>query len=715
MIVFLTTADTEVLAAARARELLPEGFGPVHAANPLGTAVNLAGARAVLVRLLGGRRAWDGFDPLAARCRAEGIPLLAFSGEATADAELTAASTVPAGVLADAFEYLVQGGVANTAQLFRFVADTVLREGFGFDPPETLPDHGVHGERELRADRPTVGIVFYRTHWMSGNTAFLDELADAVEAAGANALPVFCYSLRPDPDGAVPAIDAHLRGKVDVLVTTVLAMGGRHAAGAETWPVPALEELDVPVVQAISATTSRALWQASDNGLAPLDAAMQVAIPEFDGRIISVPFSFKEEHDGIARYVTDAERAARVAGIAVRLARLRRRPECDKRVAIVLSNYPTKHARVGNAVGLDTPASAVRLLDALHAAGYDTGDWPTLSLDGDALVHRLIDAGGFDAEFLTEEQLAANPTRLAVERYQAWFCRLPADLQDAIVGAWGEPPGELYVHDSTLAFATLSFGNVVLAVQPPRGFGENPVAIYHDPDLAPTHHYLAFYRWLDEEWGADAVVHLGKHGTLEWMPGKGLGLSAACAPDALLADVPFFYPFVVNDPGEGTQAKRRAHATIVDHLVPPLTRAETYDELYRLEQLLDEYYQVQTMDPGKVAALQGEIWHLLRTAELTHDLKLAEHGDEVPPDLDDIIIDVDGYLCELKDLQIRGGLHILGQPPAGEERLGLILAILRLPQSWPQAPAGLADVPALRSAIARAWGLGDEPDHRDTG
>jgi cobaltochelatase CobN len=745
MILFLTTADTEVLAARRAAELLPPGFPEVLAANPVGAgaapvgaganpaaaAANAVGAaaapaaaqvdpvgakmapagaqvdsvgagaaadasrspaaawaldgvRVVLVRLLGGRRAWDGFDALRARCVRDGVPLLAFSGEAAPDAELTALSTAPAGVVAEAFTYLVQGGVDNTANLFRFVADTLLRTGFGFAAPATLPEEGVWGARPRDRGRPMVGIVFYRTHWMSGNTAFVAALCDAVEAAGANALPVFAYSLRPR-DGRVPALEL-LEG-VDTVVLTVLAMGGSTAADAEGWSVPALEALGVPVVQAVCATSTRAAWAASDAGLSPLDVAMQVALPEFDGRVVTVPFTFKETGgDGTVTYVADPGRTTRVAGIAVRLARLRHTPNAAKRVAVMLSNYPTRHSRVGNAVGLDTPASAVRLLDALTAAGYDTGDWPGLGWDGDRLVHALIAAGGYDEEFLTAEQVAANPARVDAGRYAGWFARLPADLRQAVERRWGPPPGELYRDGDDLVVAGLELGNVFLGIQPPRGFGENPVAIYHDPDLAPTHHYLAAYRWLDQEWGADAVVHLGKHGTLEWLPGKSLGLSGSCAPDAVLGDLPLLYPFVVNDPGEGTQAKRRAHAVVVDHLVPPMTRAETYDDLARLEQLLDEYAQVSALAPAKVPALRARIWQLLVAAELHRDLGV----DAEPDDFDEFVLHVDGYLCEIKDAQIRGGLHVLGQAPTGEARLGLVLAILRLPQ---------AGLPGLREAL----------------
>jgi cobaltochelatase CobN len=722
VILLVTTADTEVLAAARAAAELPPGFPPVRAVNPAGEPDpagfrerHLPGARVVLVRLLGGRRAWPaGFDLLRRYCADVGVPLLAFGGEAEPDPELTAASTAPAGVVAEAFEYLRHGGVANTANLLRFVADTLLYTGFGFEPPAVLPGHGLY-RPELAAgrvqDRPTVGVVFYRAHWMSGNTGFVDTLVDALLAAGVNPLPVFCATLRPGADGRVPAAELLAEHGVDALVVTVLAAGGSNAADAmagagadrpdgwAAWQVPALDALDVPVVQGICVTTSRAAWAAADGGLSPLDAAMQVAIPEFDGRIVGVPFSFKEvgEHEVLV-YRADPERAARLAGIATRLARLRHLPNRDKRVAVVLSNYPTKHARIGNAVGLDTPASAVRLLEAMRAAGYQVDQLPAGGADGgegDPLVHALIAAGGQDEEFLTAEQLAGAAARVDGAAYAAWFAGLPASLRGRVVAHWGEPPGDLYVDRGEVVLAGLRLGNVFLAVQPPRGFGENPVAIYHDPDLPPSHHYLAGYWWLRHVFGADAAVHLGKHGSLEWLPGKSLALSAGCAPDAVLGDLPLLYPFIVNDPGEGTQAKRRAHAVVVDHLVPPMTRAETYDDLARLEQLLDEYAQVQALDPAKLPEIRARVWQLVRTAELHHDLDV----DAPPERFDEFVLHLDGYLCEVKDARIRDGLHVLGQEPAGKQRLGLVAAILRL---------GAGQVPGLRRAVAAAFDLDEQ-------
>jgi cobaltochelatase CobN len=359
---------------------------------------------------------------------------------------------------------------------------------------------------------------------------------------------------------------------------------------------------------------------------------------------------------------------------------------------MLLTSFPTKHANIGMAVGLDTPASALTLLQALRADGMDVEH---SFAHGDELMHALIATGAHDPEFLTDEHLAASPLRMPVATYLEWYATLPQTLREGIEARWGPPPGDRYLDGEDFVIAGLELGNVLIAIQPPRGYGEDPVGIYHDPELPPTHHYLACYRWIDRMWGADAIVHLGKHGTLEWLPGKMLALSPACAPDAALGDIPLVYPFVVNDPGEGVQAKRRAHAVIIDHLVPPMMRADTYDELAELETLLDEYARLEVLDPPKLPALAARIWSAIERANLQSDLGV----DERPDDTSALVQHIDGYLCEVKDIQVKDGLHILGQAPAGDQLRGLTAAMLRL---------GSGEVPGLRRAVGDAFGL-DEP------
>jgi len=712
VIVLLSTSDTDLLSARASG-------ADYRLANPARLTVAdlpplLAGATVVVVRILGGRRAWeDGLDAVAA----SGVPMIVLGGEATPDAELMLLSTVTGGVVAEAHAYLAHGGPGNLLQLAQFLSDAIELTGEGFEPPAATPTWGIleRPAGQPAPSGPVVGILYYRAHHVAGNTGFVHALAGAVEAAGGRALPVFCSSLRT----AEPELIEVLRA-ADAIVVTVLAAGGLVPAGAgaggadEQWDIGALAGLDVPVLQGLCLTSSRAQWVGNDQGLTPLDAATQVAIPEFDGRLITVPFSFKEVGpDGLTSYVPDPERTARVAGIAVKHARLRHIEAAQRRIVIMLSAYPTKHARIGNAVGLDTPASVVRLLAAMADAGYDIGgdELPGVAAgDGDALIHAIIAAGGQDETWLTEDQLAGNPVRISAADYRAWFSTLDSGLRAAVVEHWGPPPGELFVDrsqdpDGEIVLAALRAGNVVVMVQPPRGFGVNPIAIYHDPDLAPSHHYLAAYHWLRDQFAAHAVVHVGKHGNLEWLPGKTSGLSAGCAADAAIGDIPLVYPFLINDPGEGTQAKRRAHATLIGHLVPPMARADSYGDTARLEQLMDEHAQIAALDPAKLPAIRAQIWTLIQAAKLHHDLGLDSRPHDT--EFDDFLLHVDGWLCEIKDAQIRDGLHVLGAAPAGAARVGLVLAILRARQMW----AGQAQaLPGLREALGHAERSGDRAD-----
>jgi cobaltochelatase CobN len=710
VIVLLSTSDTDLLSARAS------GAG-YRLANPARLAIEdlpalLDGATVVVVRILGGRQAWtDGLDAVAA----SGVPTIVLGGEVTPDAELMQLSTVAAGVVAEAHAYLAHGGPDNLLQLARFLSDAIALTGEGFEPPAATPTWGILERPAVQTDGPKIAILYYRAHHLAGNIAFVHALAGAIEAQGGQPLPVFCSSLRTAEPALIDALKA-----ADAIVVTVLAAGGlvpatAGAGGAdENWDIGALASLDVPILQGLCLTSSRTQWAGSDEGLTPLDAATQVAIPEFDGRLITVPFSFKEVGpDGLISYVPDPERTARVAGLAVKHARLRHIPATQKRIVIMLSAYPTKHARIGNAVGLDTPASVIALLRAMADAGYDIGgdELPGVAAkNGDALIHAIIAAGGQDENWLTEEQLAGNPVRISAADYRAWFGTLDAELQTAVTEHWGPPPGELFVDrsqdpDGEIVLAALRAGNVVVMVQPPRGFGANPVAIYHDPDLAPSHHYLAAYRWLRDQFGAHAVVHVGKHGNLEWLPGKTSGMSARCASDAAIGDIPLIYPFLINDPGEGTQAKRRAHATLIGHLVPPMARAESYGDIARLEQLMDEHAQIAALDPAKLPAIRAQIWTLIQAAKLDYDLGLDERPHDT--EFDGFLLHVDGWLCQIKDAQIRDGLHVLGAAPADKARIDLVLAILRARQMWGgQAQA----LPGLREALGHTEKTGGRTD-----
>ena len=736
MILFVTTADTDLLTANRALEGLPADFPEIKAFNP----ANLTGeaeqqqildavdsADVVVLRLLGGKRAMpEIFDPLVRLCHEKGTPLIACPGHQEWDQELVTACNVPPSELDAVFSYLIRGGVANFQNLFLFLSDSYLGSEHGHEAPAEVPWEGVYHpsegdgvsvqdfiERRFIPDRPIIAILFYRAHWMSGNLSTIDALINRLEELEINVLPIYSFSLKHNPEGDGQAnrtftellCDDNGEARVQCIVNTMgMSMTDlqEDVATFATGPqVDYLDRLNVPIIQGIFSTGSEAEWEDSELGLGPIDTAMSVALPEFDGRIITVPISFKEEiasgsnvSNGnidarLQRNLPRLDRIDFLARLAAKWAALRLKPNADKRIAIILSNYPTKDARVGNAVGLDTPASVVNILNAMKEAGYHVTDIPA---DGDELVHRIIERCSNDTDTLTEEQLRLAAGHVSAKQYSEWFSDFPQQVKDELTEAWGPAPGQVYRTGEDLAIAGIDLGNVFVGLQPPRGFGENPIAVYHSPDLAPTHHYVAYYRWMRDVFKADAMVHVGKHGTMEWLPGKGIGLSNACYPEVTLEDVPLFYPFIINNPGEGAQAKRRAHATIVDHLIPAMTTADGYGDITRLEQLMDEHYQCQTLDPAKVPLLEGQIWDMVRQADLDRDLGV----DEIPEDFGEFILHIDGYLCELKDAQIRDGLHTLGEVPQDEQMTGLLSSLTRL---------DTGAVPSLRRSLAEAMGL----------
>ncbi|WP_298445129.1 cobaltochelatase subunit CobN [Ferrimicrobium sp.] len=676
--VYLTNADTEVLALRSVWEDLGEDFGLVVRQIDTLTEVDdlIDHARIVVVRLLGGAQASRWFLQIVARCRQRDIPLVSYPGDNALDREMMEASTVSAGIWEEGFRYLVEGGVANLGNFVRFLSDTVTRTGYGFGALEEVPAFGCL--MRTAHDEPVgrIAVIIYRAHVISGNLSFVRDLVD-VAVQNRLAIDVYyAYSLRVG-EGESSVVGLISETPPDVILATVLAAG--HA-DALAWEAGGLADLGVPVLQALIATTPRSQWQESQAGLRPVDVAMNVAMPEFDGRIITIPIAFKElidEDEGfganISAYRLDHERTQRLMDLTLRLVRLRHKENATKRIAIVLSAYPTKRSRLGNAVGLDTPASLMALARRMEQEGYHI-----LGLldDADTLMARLGDLIDYEHPSVR----SGGGIALPVDTYTRWFHTLPDELQTAVIANWGPPPGSIYLEDDRLVFPALQFGNLTVAIQPPRGYGENPIAIYHSPELPPTHHYLAFYHWLEAIADVDALCHLGKHGTAEWLPGKSVGMGPTCYPDTILGALPVIYPFVINDPGEGTQAKRRTHAVLVGHLVPPMTRAESYGDLARLEMLMDEHQRISALDPEKLPAIRAEIWNLIEAARLHEDMGVTDTPDVEQDLFDDFLLHVDGYLCELKDSLIRGGLHILGDPPVGQALIDMLVAITRMPQ-----------------------------------
>ena len=517
---------------------------------------------------------------------------------------------------------------------------------------------------------PTVAIAFYRALVQSGETRPVEALIEALQAQGLRPLPVFAYSLKdPVSKGILESIFAELKPEV-VINTTGFAVS---APGADRQPT-VLEANDAIVLQAIFSASSREAWAASSQGLSARDLGMNVALPEVDGRVLSRAVSFKSaaRYDAaveanIVSSEPDAGRMRYVAKLAANWARLRQRPAAERRIALVMANYPNRDGRLGNGVGLDTPAGTIEVMRAMQVAGYPVTDIPA---DGDALIRHLMQGptnSGFDGKVVRET--------LSLSRYKGFLESLPAQIQDEISARWGAPEADPYVRDGAFALPFARFGGLLIGIQPARGYNIDPKESYHSPDLVPPHGYLAFYAFLREEFGAQAVIHMGKHGNLEWLPGKALALSEACYPEAILGPLPHLYPFIVNDPGEGTQAKRRTAAVIIDHLTPPLTRAESYGPLKDLEALVDEYYEASGGDPRRIRLLSRQILELVADIGLDRDAGIAKGEAE-----GEALKKLDAYLCDLKEMQIRDGLHVFGVSPEGRLLTDLTVALARVPR-----------------------------------
>ncbi|HBR73231.1 MAG TPA: cobaltochelatase subunit CobN, partial [Cyanobacteria bacterium UBA11159] len=561
---------------------------------------------------------------------------------------------------------------------------------------------------------PKIGILFYRAHYLAGNTAPIDALCRALRERNLIPVPIFVSSLQ-DADIQSTLIDYFQpqegRGIELLLVTTSFSVAKLDS------DVPELglwAKLDVPVFQVILSGGTFPQWEGEFQGLTPRDTAMNVVLPEVDGRIITRAVSFKSVQTRHPLLETDVvvyepvcDRVEFVADLALNWVKLRQTPPPSRKIALILANYPNRDGRLANGVGLDTPASCVEILNALQEAGYYLENIPET---GDELIQLLTSGVTNDSE--------GNSWRLARQElsgaeYQEYFSTLPPEVQKGICDRWsqkewgveseecGKETSLTYFPDSPFPIPGIQLGNIFIGIQPSRGYDIDPSLNYHAPDLEPTTAYLAFYYWLRRKFGAQAIVHIGKHGNLEWLPGKSLALSENCYPEVALGAMPHFYPFIVNDPGEGSQAKRRAHAVIIDHLTPPMTRAELYGGLQQLEGLVDEYYEAQSLDPSRLPLLRDRIFQLMTEENLAGDgVTNVRDGVTDLRDVTDVVNRIDGYLCELKEAQIRDGLHIFGKCPQGRQLRDLIVAIARHPGR---------NRLGLTRAIAKDWGWDFDP------
>ncbi len=641
----------------------------------------VAQARFVLVRLLGGLDYWRyGVEEVARTARAHGVALALLPGCDRLDPRLDALSTLPEEDLRRLWRFFGYGGSGNMGALLGWVA-THLGQPAPWREPRPVPPAGrfVAGCRDTPGQSGRALITFYRSMVLSGDTAPVTALADALAARGMAVTALYATSLKDAV--AAEILARHIDELRPDVILNLTAFSGQGADGVAS----VLDRADAPVLQAILGQASEEAWRANPRGLGPADLAMNVVLPEMDGRLVTAAISCKAESERsdaleFSRQVHRPlpDRVAFVADLAAAWARLRRKPAAERRLAMVLSDYPGKLGRESYAVGLDTPASVLAICEDLRAAGYAIGELPPVS--------DLMETLKRDPSLTRGRRACAG---LSLTDYRRLLATLPTPFVDAVNAAWGDPTTDPTLVDGAFPIRTLQTQNLALALQPDRGPRENRQAQYHDVALPPAHAYVAFHLWLRHVFAADALVHCGTHGTLEWCPGKPVALTAACAPEALLGPTPLIYPFIVNNPGEAAQAKRRNAAVTIGHLTPPLVEAGVHGAATELEALLDEYAAADTLDPKRARLIARTILERAAETGLATEagIDAAAGGDALQA--------LDGWLCDVKEMRIRDGLHVFGRSQtdrtddlacAEGERRGLVAALAG--RFVPGGPAG---------------------------
>ncbi|MCQ4190698.1 cobaltochelatase subunit CobN [Methylocystis suflitae] len=682
-IVFLSFSDSELLLLARLYEQSDATLPSFRCASlaqlkhPYSVDLYLdtvaRHARLIVVRLLGGKDYWPyGVEQLEALARAKGISLAITPGDMHDDARLKQASTLDTETLNRIWRFFQDGGPDNLHSFLGYASTLVGRPA---QWRESVPvanagqfESACRAGGDLRAT-----IVFYRAMFLADDVAPIIALADALGERGFAVEAIYVASLKEAESEAF--VSRALETFAPDVILNATAFSARLDEGS------VLDLADAPVLQVALATSSRAAWAASMRGANGADLAMNVVLPEVDGRIFTRAISFKEEAPlrhaaefSETRHAPERSRIDFVANLALNWTRLRRKPNTEKSLALILSDYPARRGRGGYAIGLDAEASVHEIVSALIDAGYDVDAIPTSPLRGE--VTSRSDAGGGDSAYcgasphpeplrgstlplkgrvIRELEEKAHTIRFPLGDYCALLAALPASFVASVNDAWGAPQDDPSVVDGAFRFSCLEAGKLIVALQPDRGARGERYETYHDVQRPPRHAYVGFYLWLRHMRKIDALIHLGAHGTLEWLPGKSVMLSEQCAPEAVLGPTPLIYPFIVNDPGEAAQAKRRTCAVTIGHLTPPLVDAELFDAAAKVETLLDEYATASALDARRARLVAGAIVDEAERSGLA-----AECGVSREMDIAETLTRLDAWMCDLKDMRIGDGLHVFG-------------------------------------------------------
>jgi len=655
-------------------------------------------------------------DLLASELKNAGVPLFVSTSFFGPNMKYRNLSTVEQEDYKEIFKYLNYGGKKNFENLLLYLANRFTGASYKVKAPQPPTWEGIYHPdfenpptieeytaKKIVPGRPTVGIWFHQTQWQGENTSFVDSLIEKIEQKGANALPVFFSGNKNKAlgiNGLEWVIENYFMrdGKPTVDVVISALSFSLSTSLSDFNPITALKKLGVPIIKAILTCNTYEEWRDTMQGLSIIELPSSIAMPEFDGLLITVPiaamaFSLPASSMGakVIEYEPIPERVDKLVNLSINWAKLRHIPNSEKKVAIIFHNYPPRNDTIGHAFGLDAPVSVMNILRGLKENGYCLDCLPE---NGQTLIGDIINRLTNDRRWLSSEELAERAiAKISHAQYAEWFKELPQDVQHKMEGDWGKPPGKLFSYKGELLVAGILNGNVFIGLQPPRGYLENPASIYHSPDLSMPHHYYGYYRWIRDVFKANVIMHIGTHGTLEWLPGKSVGLSASCSPDIVISDLPNVYPYIITNPGEGTQAKRRSYCCLIEHLIPAMHNADAYEETAKLEVQLQEYYHAKTSDQGKLPVMQKLIWETVSQAKLDHDLEVTEEA--AFSDFDGFLEKLHAYLQELSDALIRNGLHTLGEPPTDSRLDEFIVTLTRLSNGA---------VPSLRQSIAEMKG-----------
>ncbi|MBP2201317.1 cobaltochelatase CobN [Methanococcus voltae] len=734
-------------------------------------------ANIVFTKLMGGKDSFPQFEDFKEHLKNYNVPFLPLPTIGESHPELDEAVTVPNDVKLEVTKYLGLDGIENYKNLIIY-----LSQNFGkvssaqskqqtnkstnrlknpiltldFEKPKAVPWQGItwdnkyfeetedylkylkekynYSEEEIRS-KPKIGVIFYRNFYISNNRQHIEFICNNLFEKGAIPIPVFYASLENDLGciGIRKTFEKYFYANkvekfgetiIDALLNTsmfTLSMGTR--TDLIEGEAEFLTNLNVPIIQANVLLNDFKQWHESIAGMSPMDLVIGVAMPEFDGCIIHFPISsserlgYNELNTEIKKYIPIKDRAEKLVDMTLNYSVLNKKPSSDKKIAIVFHNYPPRNDKIACAHGLDSPESVLNILKTMKNAGYEVN---TEYENGTELIKQMLNCATNDLRYMTEDKIKNAVGKINREDYKEWYDTLSDKVKKELVRDWGDIPGEVMNFDGNLIIPGILEGNVFISVQPQRGYSDNKEALYHSVDIVPPHHYIAYYKWIKNVFKADAVMHIGKHGTLEWLPGKGLGLSEDCYPD-VCSELPNIYPYIVNNPGEGTQAKRRGYATIITHLIPPMTISEIYDDLMTLERSIDEYYELDgtenknkindvadvdinnkgdIIDMDKIMTdkkkfLKQEIIEKIRELKLDEDLMDSKSFEDIgttgrknserttnteeesnstdecyinylnsmcKEEFDDFLTKIHNYLEDLKTRQINDGLHIMGVP-----------------------------------------------------